>query len=236
MAVQEAREQAARILAGAEQQAQSLIGDSEDRARRTHDEALSAIRSELAALESSRQRAQAEIDAMHRWIDDHRVHLTASLKDALSAVERAGAVSPPPSSTPLDIPRPLSAPVQQAAQVAPQPGPAVTAAPQPGPAATAAPQPGPAATAAPQPVAPAPAEESVDNGPETMAWKPGPAFSEPTGEVAAVPQGRRPVIDVDGPARSEESIDAEEQALDDFFEDGEYVDDRRFGGRLRRRR
>ncbi len=209
MAVQEAREQASRILAGAEQQAQSLLAETEERTRRTHDEALSAIRTELANLESSRQRAQAEIDAMHRWIDDHRVHLTASLKEALSAVERAGAVSAPPASTPLELPR-QAAPAQ--APVSPDPSQA------------------PAESGSSQP---APEEPSLD----TTMWTPSPADrAEATGEVAAVPGPRRAVIDVDGPNRVDDRTESEEQALDDFFDDGEYADDRRFGGRLRRRR
>lgn len=208
LAVQEAREQAARILAGAEQQAQGMLAETEERARRTHDDALSGIRSELAALESARQRAQSEVDAMHRWIDDHRAHLTSSLKDALSAVERAGAVSPPPTSTPIDLPRAAIAPAAPAPTVA---------APTPSPAPA-----GPSAVS--------------DNGPETAVWRPGPEeLALPTGEVPSV-GARRPIIDVDGPPRSDETINAEEQALDDFFEDGEYADERRFGGRLRRRR
>ena len=231
MAVQEAREQASRILAGAEQQAQSLLADTEDRARRTHDEALSSIRSELATLEASRQRAQAEIDAMHRWIDDHRVHLTASLKDALSAVERAGAVSPPPTSTPLEIPR------QAGAQPAAQGGAAqLTMPPVVTPQAGASQPVGAQAIA--QQAAPSQAPHAEGAGPETAMWTPGPGdFSDPTGETEAVPAARRATIDVDGPSRAEErSSDPDEQALDDFFDEGEYADDRRFGGRLRRRR
>src|SRR6202023_432019 len=46
LAVQEAREQAARILAGAEQQAQALIADAEERARRAHEDGLADVRSQ----------------------------------------------------------------------------------------------------------------------------------------------------------------------------------------------
>src|SRR5215469_5439690 len=44
MAVQEAREQAARILAGAEQQAQSMLVDAEERGRRTMEDTISECR------------------------------------------------------------------------------------------------------------------------------------------------------------------------------------------------
>lgn len=193
MAVQEAREQASLILGNAEQQAQGLLTDTEERARRTHDEALGSIRSELTVLESARQRAQSEVDAMLRWIDDHRVHLTSSLHDALSAVERAGAVSSPPTSTPLEVVRPVT-------------------------------------PAGPAPVS---AQTGAADGPDTAAWHPAPG--DLVDNPAQTTGQRRAVIDADRPERSE-GANAEEQALDDFFEDGEYADDRRFGGRLRRRR
>src|SRR6516164_8596340 len=44
MAVQEAREQAARILAGAEQQAQAMLADAEERGRRIHEDAIAESR------------------------------------------------------------------------------------------------------------------------------------------------------------------------------------------------
>ncbi|HET9690584.1 MAG TPA: DivIVA domain-containing protein, partial [Acidimicrobiales bacterium] len=54
LAVQEAREQAARILAGAEQQAQAMRAESEAEARRTRDDALASTQAELSALEAAR--------------------------------------------------------------------------------------------------------------------------------------------------------------------------------------
>src|SRR5579862_9501264 len=72
LAVQEAREQAARILAGAEQQAQGVLADAEERAQRTQDDALIETKSELGKLEASRQQLQEEVDALTQWVDDHR--------------------------------------------------------------------------------------------------------------------------------------------------------------------
>src|SRR4029077_19513542 len=66
MAVQEAREQAARLLAGAEQQAQAMIGDAEERARRAHEDALIDVRNELAKLEGSRQQLQLDVETLTR--------------------------------------------------------------------------------------------------------------------------------------------------------------------------
>ncbi len=55
LAVQEAREQAARILSGAEQQAQAILSDADERARKLHEDALVEARTELTKLESARQ-------------------------------------------------------------------------------------------------------------------------------------------------------------------------------------
>lgn len=63
-----------------------------------------------------------------------------------------------------------------------------------------------------------------DPGPNTMAWSP---TDEERAEMAAEP----------APVHERPGIDLNEQALDDFFDDeGDYEEDRRLGGRLRRRR
>src|SRR5580692_7600617 len=75
LAVQEAREQAARILAGSEQQAQAVIAEAEERARRAHEDALVDARTELARLESARQQLQLDVETLTRWVEEHKVHL-----------------------------------------------------------------------------------------------------------------------------------------------------------------
>jgi cell division initiation protein len=103
LAVQEAREQAARVLAGSEQQAQSIISEAEDRARRAHEDALVEVRSELTKLEATRQQLQSEVDSLTRWVDENRSHLTSALQDALARVEQADVLSPPPISR-IEVP------------------------------------------------------------------------------------------------------------------------------------
>ncbi len=267
MAVAEAREQAARILAGAEQKAQGVIAEAEERARRAHEESLGGIRSELGSLEALRQRAQSEVDLLSRWIDDHRTHIASSLREALSVVERSGALSAPPASTPIEgarrpapTPDPVAAPSPTthppgssppvdppARQTAASPGAPPAASgppPSPPPARPVAPQPAVAGAGAsgPRPsggrpvvsapsagraaaVAPAPRPPS-DDGPETVVWHPG---ADTGGQINLTGGG-------DEPTGEHGAIEAHEQALDDFFDDGEATDDRRFGGRLRRRR
>ena len=102
MAVQEAREQAARILAGAEQQAQALISEAEERGRRAHEDAIAEVRAELARLESAREQSQQEVEALEHWLDEHKSHLQASLSEALASVEKVGVLWPAPSSRPVD--------------------------------------------------------------------------------------------------------------------------------------
>jgi cell division initiation protein len=117
MAVQEAREQAARILAGAEQQAQSMLADAEERGRRTYDEAIAQGRAELAALETARAQAQQDVDTLNRWLEEHKVHLKETLTEAIAIVDRAGVMWPAPSTRPADYPgAPVSRPL-------PPPGP-----------------------------------------------------------------------------------------------------------------
>ncbi|MGI8492685.1 MAG: DivIVA domain-containing protein [Acidimicrobiales bacterium] len=192
LAVQEAREQAARILAGAEQQAQTLLSEADERARRAYEDELAQARAEVSQLEIVRQQAQVEVEELRRWIDDHRHHVLASLQDAIAMVEHAGAVPAPPTSRPVDLPPPRSEPEPEA------------------------------------------------SGPETIAWRPdqGAPVSPGPGEDPYFSELRKAVGEPghDQEPRTETDPPASDQALDDFFEDDAFDDDRRLGGRLRRRR
>ena len=110
LAVQEAREQAARLLAGAEQQAQAMIADAEDRARRAHEDALVDVRNELAKLEGNRQQLQMDVETLTRWVEEHKSHLSSALQDALTRIEHTELLSPPPVSRGVDLP-PLRPPL-----------------------------------------------------------------------------------------------------------------------------
>jgi cell division initiation protein len=128
MAVQEAREQAARILAGAEQQAQAMLADAEESGRRTHEDAISQGRAELAALETARAQSQQDVDSLNRWLDEHRAHLKETLTEAIAVVDRGGVLWPAPSTRPADYPgvsaaRPVPAPGPPPAPQQDDPGP-----------------------------------------------------------------------------------------------------------------
>lgn len=102
MAIQEAREQAARILASAEQQAQSILAEAEERGRRTLEETIAECKAELGRLENNRSQAQQDVETLQRWLDEHKDHLRSTLSDALAAVDRAGVLWPAPSTRPVD--------------------------------------------------------------------------------------------------------------------------------------
>ena len=235
LAVQEAREQAARILASAEQQAQSILAGAEERARRTMEDSVADVRAELARLESSRSQAQQDVDTLQRWLEEHKAHLQASLSEALAAVEQAGVLWPAPVTRPVEGSR--RSPVAPAVPPAPVGG--------------------------PEPVDPGPADQP-DSGAHTVMWSPSDeeraeiAAPQAGAEVAGGGRGDHGAEREDTgraePGRSETGrpemgradlgrpeggrhAGPDEQALDDFFDDnGDFDDDRRFGSRLRRRR
>jgi DivIVA domain-containing protein len=216
MAVQEAREQAARILAGAEQQAQSILADAEERGRRIHEDAITQGRAELTALETARAQSQQDVDTLNRWLEEHKTHFKETLTEAIAVVDRAGVLWPAPSTRPADYP---GAPVAR-----PVPAPDFPGAP------VARPVPAPGPPPAPQP---------NDAGPETAMWSPADddRFDSAAAHIEAPPAGpasggarpEPPVVEASNPSNN--------QALDDFFDDEEDLgEERRLTSRLRRRR
>ncbi|HWE57362.1 MAG TPA: DivIVA domain-containing protein [Acidimicrobiales bacterium] len=210
MAVQEAREQASRILASAEQQAQSILAEAEDRGRRTLEETIAECKAELGRLESNRTQAQQDVDTLQQWLDEHKEHLRSTLAEALSVVERAGVLWPAPNTRTLE-----SRPAEAASRRSVVPAPPSVADLEP-------------------------ANGHADSGPDTMMWTPGPDHEEavkPARALAVADEDAdpeaRPTIDL-----AASDVDPDQQALDDFFDDpdGDYDEERRFGGRLRRRR
>jgi hypothetical protein len=164
------------------------------------EDTVAESRVELTKLESLRVQSQRDVDGLTRWLEEHKAHLQQTLMEALTAVDRAGALWQPPSTRPVEVP------------------------PEP-PAAAPAPLPAP------------PPQEVEASGPDTAMWHPAEDEHLDEPELASAypppPPAPRsaplPPLDVtDGP---------DDQALDDFFDDNDdFVDDRRFGGRLRRRR
>lgn len=231
LAVQEAREQAAKILAQAEQQAQALVTEAEERARRAHETTLNDIRTELARLENTRREREQDVRAITTWVDDHRAHLTSSLQEALDVINRANLLAPAPALT--------------------TPAPTGTGRDQP--------MPGGSTSAGPVPTGTVPAGSGSD-AEETSVWDPGPggedqptAVWKPSDSASRGGNGTKDPADEDyrsqlrraidetgqhdelRPDDSDDPADPDEAALDEFFDD-DRDDESRFGGRLRRRR
>ena len=223
LAVQEAREQAARILASAEQQAQSIIGEAEERARRAHEDALVEVKGELSKLEASRQQLQADVDSLTRWVNENRAQLKGSMAEAMAKIDQAELLSPPPTSRPLDLSATRSA---GGSTLAGDP------ADRPPPVGDEGPE--LPSTMAWQP-------EASDLG-EPEAGPTGsadPYFAQLRRAVSEPdPLGPRPPEDdLPDPRVHDQDADVPDTgpSSDDFF-DQDMVEAKRFGGRLRRRR
>jgi DivIVA domain-containing protein len=247
MAVQEARDQAARILASAEQQAQTIIVEADERAKRTLEDSLAESRAELNRMEGVRAQAQQDVDTLQRWVDEHKGHLQAALAEAVAAVERAGIMWPAPSTRPIDTGG--NPPVQVRRPVPPEEillGGEVDPGPETGvwvPTEEDRYELRQPPTAQPPSAQPPSAQVPSDRplSAESLSVEP-PSAQSLSVESLSVESPSVEAADPGSPAPAgdlfpDSTVDPEEQALDDFFDDnGEYGDDRRFSGRLRRRR
>jgi cell division initiation protein len=254
LAVEEAREQAARMLAGAEQQAQAMIADAEDSARSAHEDSLVEVRARLVTLEATREHLQAEVEALTAWVEEHKGRLVSALRDAVARIEQTELLSPVPVS-PVDVASPQPAGIGSESAAIPGPddgeipeaGDTSPEAPDSGAPGTEAIDVGAAGSAAgPGNSTPQPGGEDDDagSGPPTMAWQSG---EDEQGDNGAqrdpyLAELRRAVNDPHPPGpRSDEDdpsagvVAGASGAGDEFF-DQDLADVRRFGGRLRRRR
>lgn len=87
LAVQEARDQAARVLSSAEARARDLIARAEADSRRAADEAQRGIRRDLASLERARSALQADIAAFERHLEAERARVKDALADVIKRVD-----------------------------------------------------------------------------------------------------------------------------------------------------
>ena len=97
LAVQEAREQAARIVEASQSQAQSIVSQAEERARRMAQEAQAQLRADVARLEAARDHLRQDVAALERYLDDERGKAQAAFIDAARRIEEA---VPRPSALP----------------------------------------------------------------------------------------------------------------------------------------
>ena len=97
LAVEEAREQAARIVESAQGHAQTLMADAEEQARRASEEAQARLRQEVARLQSARERLRQEVASLEHLLAEARGRAQAALTQAARQLEEAMPATPVPS-------------------------------------------------------------------------------------------------------------------------------------------
>src|SRR4051812_17482335 len=106
MAIEEAREQAASIVADAEERVRTILtaghAEAEEMARR----AQADLRADIERLTTARDQLRGEVDAVESWLAEHRQSLALSLTDALGRLEEGLVAAPPPETKAVDIPAP----------------------------------------------------------------------------------------------------------------------------------
>src|SRR3954469_6745320 len=114
-AVEEAKEQAARIVSAAESQAHIIVDEATQRAQRQAEEAQAALRQDLASLEEARTQLQADVEALQNWIDHHRSSLSASLNGVLTQLHEGLVVSQEaPGVSDVEVPAPPAVAIAEA--------------------------------------------------------------------------------------------------------------------------
>lgn len=173
----EAETRAKTALADAERRAATMLSEAEQNARRGHEDALLEVRTELARLEVTRQRVQADIDAMTRWVGEHRDTLRSSLEEVLSRLQGINLAPPPVPSAPYSADNRPSAAVanEGVARPAPADPSATIAAPAAAPTVPSPAAASPVASPAPTSTVATPASPPAApprSQPETVAWAP----------------------------------------------------------------
>lgn len=197
--VSDADQRSKAMLADAERRSHSMLSEAEHNARRGHEDAVVQVRAELAKLEVTRQRLQMDIDAMTRWVGEHRSNLRAALEDALTRVDQIDVAAPPTSG----VPYPSEGYTRSAA-----------AAPPADPAAPSAPAAAGLTVSAMPESSPNVRSTSADT---TAAWAPR-ATPAPSVGPAAAPRPAPPLPDV----HSWQPDDAQTKGSDDTGESDPY--------------
>ncbi|MDP9070558.1 MAG: DivIVA domain-containing protein [Actinomycetota bacterium] len=97
LAVQEAREEAAQLVAAAREQAGAVLVEAEERARRLAEESQSQLRAEVSRLEVARQQLVHDVSALERFLAEERTRAQTVLAEA---AVRLGDLIPGPAAPP----------------------------------------------------------------------------------------------------------------------------------------
>lgn len=104
LAVQEARDQAARIIEAAEAQGLALAEEARQQARRLADEAQSQIWADVGRLEAAREQLRQDVVKLATYLESERDRAEASLLEAAANLRHVvPGASPPPNLHHLDL-------------------------------------------------------------------------------------------------------------------------------------
>ncbi|HUP69105.1 MAG TPA: DivIVA domain-containing protein [Acidimicrobiales bacterium] len=104
LAVQEARDHAARIVEAAEAHGLELAEEARENARRLADEAQSQIWADVGRLEAAREQLRQDVVKLATYLEAERDRIETSLLEAAANLRQAvPGASPPPSLHQLDL-------------------------------------------------------------------------------------------------------------------------------------
>ena len=97
LAVEEARQEAAQLVAAARERARLLLVEAEERARRLADESQAQLRAEVSRLEVAREQLVHDVAALERFVAAERSRAQTALAEA---ADRLGDLMPGPATPP----------------------------------------------------------------------------------------------------------------------------------------
>lgn len=104
LAVQEARDQGARMVEAAQEQALSIVEEGREQARCLADEAQSQIWADVGRLEAAREQLRQDVAALAQYLEAERERAEAALLEAAANLRQAvRGASPPPDLHRLDL-------------------------------------------------------------------------------------------------------------------------------------
>ena len=104
LAVQEARDHAARIIEAAEAHGLALAEEARENARRLADEAQSQIWADVGRLETAREQLRQDVVKLATYLETERDRIETSLLEAAASLRQAvPGASPPPNLHQLDL-------------------------------------------------------------------------------------------------------------------------------------
>lgn len=89
LAVQEAREQAARVIEAAQGQGHTIVAEAEEQARRLAEEAQAQVKVDVARLEAVRNQLRQDVGALERFLEDEREKAHLALAQAARGLAEA---------------------------------------------------------------------------------------------------------------------------------------------------